>query len=1351
MKKIFCFLICLLPIVSWAQSGKLFTVDKELSNSNINCLYQDRHGMVWIATDDGLNMYDGAKFTIYKHIKNNTNSLSDNNIRVINEDRKGNIIIGTLKGLQIYNSANGQFIKAPLLNDKGSDMNPHITCILKRHNGELMIATSGHRLCNLIYKNNRPILTLANVNVPSDFLNYVYEDTHGNLWVSSEDKGFLFINKRGKDKHYFLNNGEMNDGLTGMCTDNKGNLYASSSKTGLYIYDKKSDKFINIKSKLFNNIPINFIFPTGNQIVMGTMGLGLKIYDIKSGQIKNSRMKFTNFNFDSSDIKSLLKDRMGNIWMGNNGKGVLLIPNKSSQFQYIGYKSLTNNIIGSNSVQAVCKDYEGTVWLGTANDGIYSINKAGASHHFTPKDGDSSIPLYISGIYEDSNHTLWLYSQVSGLLKMDKRTGHCTSVVLTYKGDEIKAVTAIAEDKYKRLWIGIMGGGVSFIDLRTGKVTACRTIKNGHSYSPQTDALHNRWVSTLCCTSNDKLYIGSYDGLGCMDLKTMCFTSTFKKNRLFPGDIIYTICEGAKGHIWIGTANGLIHLNEKTIKSYTYTMADGLPSDVINSIQRDKHNNLWIGTDYGISHFIPRTRKFTNYYSGDGLQGNEFNVEASFADKSGTLYFGSTSGISYFNPDNIKAAAHKPDLKLVGFYINNELVKAGEEYDGRVVTDNAVIESDQFSLSHNSNTFTLEFSTMDFYNSERISYTYSINGGPWIKLRAGVCRVTFSDMKPGTYHFRVKSQDYDSYSDVKTITVVIHPAWYASIWAKMFYLILFVVVIRIAYIYMRKRREARQKMLEREQAEQINEAKLQFFINISHEIRTPMSLIISPLQQLISSDHDSGRQKTYNIINRNAERILRLVNQLMDIRKIDKGQMSLTFSKTNVIGVIDSICGDFGQLAHLKKISFDFNHNMDSLDLWIDHANFDKIIVNILSNAFKFTPENGNISISVSASDMAEIVISNSGPAINENEIEKIFGRFYQIRNSVNNSNIGTGIGLHLTRSLVELHHGNIHAENNTDGPGCKFIIRLPLGKDHLHADEIEEAVVEEPKIMDNLVSEIPIEEKKRTRSTNHYVLVVEDDEEIRKYVCEQLRPEFHTKECVNGKEAYNMILTKKPDLVISDVMMPEMDGFALCRKIRQNPNINSIPIILLTAKTTAEDNIEGLDRGADAYVTKPFNMDVLRKTVENLINSREQLRNAYTGKQEQKDKITDLEAKSPDDKLMERIMKVIDSNISNPDLSIEMITQEVGISRVHLYRKMKELTNQSMRDFIRNIRLKQAAKLLSEKKHSITEVVEMTGFSRISNFSTLFKDMYGMSPMAYRDQKKEKDDSAEEINTVEE
>ena len=550
-------------------------------------------------------------------------------------------------------------------------------------------------------------------------------------------------------------------------------------------------------------------------------------------------------------------------------------------------------------------------------------------------------------------------------------------------------------------------------------------------------------------------------------------------------------------------------------------------------------------------------------------------------------------------------------------------------------------------------------------------------------------------------------------------------------------------------VQIRQRYRARQEMLEHIHAEQLNEAKLQFFINISHEIRTPMFLIISPLQKLMATDYDTERQQSYNIIYRNAERLLRLVNQLMDIRKIDKGQMQLKFQETDIVSFIQDLHYTFAYQANTKHIKLDFHSEVKELKAWIDPKNFDKVILNILSNAFKFTPENGNIQIRLctgndpNAAEKAlsryfEISIEDDGIGINETELERIFDRFYQIRNSQNNSNIGTGIGLHLIRSLVELHHGSITVENNQGTPGCRFIVRLPLGKEHLKPEEIDNSAVKQDSV--HITTALPttplIETSPKTHSKSKYrVLIVEDDDEIRRYICQELGRDFHMQECRNGKEAFTYILKKTPDLIISDIMMPEMDGMTLCSKVKQNINTNHIPVILLTAKSREEDNLEGLSIGADAYITKPFSIEILRQSTFNLIKSRERLRNNFQGNQTQKERMQELEIESPDERLLDRIMKVINDNIANPELNVEMVAETVGISRVHLHRKLKELTNQSTRDLIRNLRLKQAATLLAKKRQSINEVTALTGFTNVAYFSTAFKELYGMTPTAYMEQ----------------
>lgn len=542
------------------------------------------------------------------------------------------------------------------------------------------------------------------------------------------------------------------------------------------------------------------------------------------------------------------------------------------------------------------------------------------------------------------------------------------------------------------------------------------------------------------------------------------------------------------------------------------------------------------------------------------------------------------------------------------------------------IVTTSVTNSDKFHLSHKDNSFSIELSAMEFYSPERISYSYTFNSNTWVNLQSGVNRISFSELTPGIYHFQVKARDYNSYSEIKKLTIIISPPWYVSWWAKTIYCLTAVIITIFIIVQIRQRYRARQEMLEHIHAEQLNEAKLQFFINISHEIRTPMSLIISPLQKLMATDYDTERQQSYNIIYRNAERLLRLVNQLMDIRKIDKGQMQLKFQETDIVSFIQDLHYTFAYQANTKHIKLDFHSEVKELKAWIDPKNFDKVILNILSNAFKFTPENGNIQIRLctgndpNAAEKAlsryfEISIEDDGIGINETELERIFDRFYQIRNSQNNSNIGTGIGLHLTRSLVELHHGSITVENNQGTPGCRFIVRLPLGKEHLKPEDIDNSAVKQDSV--HITTALPttplIETPPKTHSKSKYrVLIVEDDDEIRRYICQELGRDFHMQECRNGKEAFTYILKKTPDLIISDIMMPEMDGMTLCSKVKQNINTNHIPVILLTAKSREEDNLEGLSIGADAYITKPFSIEILRQSTFNLIKSRERLRNNF-------------------------------------------------------------------------------------------------------------------------------------------
>ena len=776
------------------------------------------------------------------------------------------------------------------------------------------------------------------------------------------------------------------------------------------------------------------------------------------------------------------------------------------------------------------------------------------------------------------------------------------------------------------------------------------------------------------------------------------------------------------------------------------------------SITEDYQGNIWLGTIKGLNKLALKSGTITKFYAESGLQSNEFSDASVCTTQDGkTILMGGSGGLNWFQADQVRQHPWQAKVVISGFILNNKMVTPGMKSGSYTITDNWSTLSRDFQLSHEDNTFTLQLSTLTYNDVEQISYVYSINGDAWRTVPAGQNELAFSHMAPGSYKYRIKAICNGYETPVKEFTITIHPAWYASIWAKLFYLLLLIAAIML-YLRHRKHQMEDQLILQQHiHAEEMGEAKIKFFMNISHEIRTPLTLIITPLLSLIKEDKEPHRQGIYEIIRKNSERILHLINQMMDLRKIDKGQMMMRMCQTDMVAFINEEYELFKQQALAKNIDFEYQHDSEELPVWIDRNNFDKVIINILSNAFKFTPTAGHILLSLTHTDHhAYISIKDSGIGIPKDKLETIFQRFYQTPDDPNDRNVGTGIGLDLTRSLVELHYGTISARNNEGEKGSKFehgsefIIRIPLGKDHLKLEEIIEEE-EMKKEQNNELAEAEQEEQlaesndqpaetlnnsdttpASAKGAKAEIVIVEDEEDIQEYLKAQLSSDFKIRTYPNGKVALNEILKNKPDLVISDIMMPEMDGTTLCAKLKSNINTNDVPIILLTAKSREEDQLEGLQTGADAYILKPFNMDILHRNIINLLTVRRTLRNKFTGNESQNHQVEQIEMQTPDNSLMQRIMEVINENINDSDLSVDMIAQKVGISRVHLHRKMKELTNQTPHSFIRNIRLQQAAKLLKDGKQSITEVMYACGFSNSASFSTMFKNLYGCSPREY-------------------
>ncbi len=1120
--------------------------------------------------------------------------------------------------------------------------------------------------------------------ISSSMINHIYQDSKGYIWVSTEDglnkyDGAKFVNYK---NHFNDSTSLLGNHVYRTFQDAKGNLYVLSIK-GLQIYNYKSDSFITINksnsSYEYNNKSIAQL--SDGSILIGTSGYGIK--ELSFNDSGNFQVKDWNTSLIGHTINDIMEDHKGNIWICTEYHGVVRIDKNKKIHHYTLGKPYGNQFIN-----CCTEDSNGNIYAGTSGRGVFIYNQEDDTFH---QIFHSSFPIKV---FKQNNNLMLIGIDGEGIVAYDisKKSIANTDFYIDNINIKKSKVHSLLTDSSNNLWIGIYQKGVAFIPSQA----------NMFNYIGNFSSIRN--------------YIGSN-----------CITA---------------LCETTdKGKLIVGTDNDGIYLLDKNYNFIQHLTQDKNPDvpPTVMCLFEDSNKKVWIGSYLsGISLFDSQTNKLSKT-SLRNNEGNEITKVYRFVEDPHKRLWIGTMGTGLYYVDLPASSASYSDLKA-----------------------HQALSEKEINLSHYDNSFYIEFATDNFISPQ--NYLYSMNNGTWNSLPKGSSRVSFSNLPVGKYEFKVKAINGTSESKIKTIVINIHPAWYNSGLAWVIYILIIISIIAIFIHQAKEKYRVRQEMLKHKHLEEINESKLQFFINISHEIRTPISLIISPLQKLISTDNDSERQKSYSLIERNAQRILNLINQLMDIRKIDKNQMKLSFTEVDLISFINDIKNTFAYQAAAKGAKLNIITQMESLKVWLDPNNFDKVIFNLLSNSFKHIQNEGEINIYINSvnnssnvyplNNYAEIIIEDNGTGIKESEMERIFERFYQISDDRSRSK-GTGIGLHLSMSLIKMHHGTITVKNNENKSGCSFTIHIPLGCSHLSTEELyqnsNKNISEQPSIEDQPLQHIPasIEENensedgtKKVIRKKHSILIVEDEDEIRNYLLTELGSHFRVLSCSNGKEALDLIMHHMPDLVLSDIMMPEVNGITLLRKLKQNIKTNHIPVILLTAKNSEKDYIEGLSLGADAYIAKPFNLDILITTIENLIKNREILRNNFSGKQEQNDNIEVAQPQSADEKLMQKVLKVINKNLNNPDLNAEMIAAEVGISRVHLYRKLKELTNQSTRDFIRNIRLKQAEILLkSEKNYSMSEIAQLVGFNNTTYFSNAFKELYGVSPSKYTERCKEKEE----------
>ena len=1294
-----------LATIALGQTGHFFPSDR-FSSSLISDLCQDRHGSVWIATDYGLNRFDGYRFQTFLHSDADSTSLSVNVVVTLLCDSDGRLWVGTNRGLDRFDASTESFIHYPFPDGQ----HPRVSCIVQCMDGTLLIGTAGYGVFKLTSDNR---LDEVEIETGNDFYSRIFEDSHGRLWKSSFDEAITMFD--GKQVKQFQSKVGNPSGFV----ERDGVVYVVCMH-GIMAYrnGKMEVSDIDISAASDRDAVFSEVTLNDSIIYIGSRGQGL--YRLKAdGPRRLERVDINAFGIDASTAKinGMLFDRDGNLWLGCHRKGLLLMPLQPMQFSNWSFQSQGVNL--GSTISSVCEGDGGIIWCTVQGVGVYGFNRQGrvVAH--------PQAPDAVEFIFRDKQRHYWV-GTVDGLFAYDPVSGHYQQKV-TFDCDRFNNMTS---DSDGRIFISTFSRGFCVYNPQTGNL-------RNYNFSQKDSVkgeLCNNWILGLSSDRKGFIWMATSSGVSCFDPRTDSFRSQGWNSQL-DGIVCFDVCElhqgtasdgtPLEGAIAIGTEQGLYLYNRQTRQADRFPGSQQLDNKTVGYIVQSNDGDIWCSTSDGIWQYQQSTHTFIGHISGNGLTQREYLYGVGMHTDDDHIYFGHSDGLTNFLPRDIKeGSTSMAPLQLTAFFVGGQAVHKGLELNGVVVTDKAVGESSYFTLSYLDHTITLGFSQMNFNNPMNVTFEYRVDDGDWISNPPGVNEFTLSHLQPGSYRIQVRASQGGEYTPEKVVLVTVRTPWYRSMLA---YFIYFVLLLSLAvYVFLTLRRHAHQQM---------DEEKMKFLINATHDIRSPLTLIMSPLTNLkrhISSEQTDA-QRDISTIEHNAQRILNLVNQILDVRKIDKQQMQLHCQRTDMVAFISSICKMFEYNARERNITFRFNHDDPNLEVWIDRSQFDKVITNLLSNAFKYSYDGGTIDISVrQEAQQAVVQVVDNGAGLDNDSLKHIFDRFYQGGNSRRMHIHGTGIGLNLCKMIVDMHHGTIEARNRSGEKGALFEVRLPLGNDHLLETEIEN----EP---ETVKAPAPAQKPQGSR---HRVLIVDDDQEIGHYISSELGRYYKFTIAHNGKEGLKELLARTTegnspsetefDVVISDVMMPEMDGFTMLRMIKTNANISHIPVVMLTSKADVANRLEGLERGADAFLSKPFDMEELRMVIENLIQGRQRLKGKYSGAQRQADKVEQPEVKGNDELLMERIMKSINKNLSNSDFNVDMLTQDVGISRAQLHRKMKELTGISTSEFIRNIRLEQAARLLKEQKINVTQVAYTVGFSNLAHFSTIFRKHFGVAPSEY-------------------
>lgn len=1370
---ILCFLLLFINRSLQAQNDQFqfshLDINNGLSHNQINCILKDSKGFMWFGTLSGLNKYDGYKFKAYKHAVSDTTTLNDDYIVSIAEGPEHNIWVETRNGFNIYNPSTERFshnIGGYLKNIGLPDA--RITALKKDGFGNFWFlhATKGiykydassHKVTHLVHN------SADDNSIYSNTVSDLSVDSKGNIWLiyslgvlEKLNPVTYKVNYRSKVMEKLpagLNTAyrvyiDKQDDLWCFVPTYSSGVYYVSTKNNIFKHIDKGDG----PTHLNTNVVANVIQDDKNRIWIATDHGGINLLNKQDFNIRYLLNREDDIKtVGQNSVTLLYKDNTGIIWVGTYKRGVSYYHESIIKFPLYTHHSSDPLSLPFSDINNFAEDRAGNIWLGTNGGGLIYFNRKNGSfkqylHSATNK--NSLTNNVIVCMFVDHEQKLWIGTYFGGLDCFDGKTfthyKHNDAIPGSISEDRI---CAIREDSEHNLWVGTLAGGLNLFNRKTQ-----RFINYKFDGDNSKSNIHSNYVSAILEDRQKNIWVVTSYGIDVLVKKTHQFVHYMHDDKN-PASLINNntnnILEDSQGLIWVSTREGISIFNPATNKFTNIIKQDGLPDNTVIDMQEDEKHNMWVSTPNGLSNIIVSRQasglkfRFINYNEAEGLQGREFTENSSYKTREGELIFGGGNGFNLFKPANIQFNKSIPNLIFTDFQVFNQSIGAGDKINGDAILAKSITETKSLKLRHSENVFSIEFAALNYFNPDKIKLQYMMQGFDknWITADNKIRKATYTNLDAGDYIFKVRTTNNEFWNAKEiTLHVTILPPFWKTTWAYLLYALLFITTL----LYLRRRGIQKIKTQfsiekEREEAQRMHELdlmKIKFFTNVSHEFRTPLSLIMAPVDKILKQITDPDSRRQLLMINRNARRLLNLVNQLMDFRKMEFQELRLHKKSGDIISFIKDLSLSFTDVADQKNITFVFDTDTEAFYTSFDHDKIERILFNLLSNAYKFTHEGGQVSVLLSLKYQSdtndhqlEIRVMDTGIGIPADKQGRIFEPFFQHDIPGSMLNQGSGIGLSITKEFVKLHNGEILVESEHDQGSC-FTVLLPL-------QQLDESLfTDTPLLLKHEVEgfidmeSVKTNQHKENRDCKKpTILLVEDNEDFRFYIKDNLKDHFNIIEAENGKKGWQKALAQHPNLIVSDISMPEMNGIDLCLKIRNDSRTSHIPVILLTALIGEEQQLKGLETGATDYMTKPFNFEILLSKIKNILNQQEDMRKTYRKQVDVKP--TDEHIDSPEELFIKKVLLLIDNNISNPNFSVEELSSEMFVSRYTLYKKILQMTGKTPNELVRSMRLKRAAQLLETGHLTISQICHKVGFKSQKYFVRTFKAEFNSIPSKY-------------------